>query len=156
MCIRDRFNAPFKKAVESAVMQHIQEDLEGYLHGKFTAGERRILFTKWVGQAWEELSQNRTIALRAFMKCGISVAADGSEDDEINLTGLEQYKPRKPRLLSLKKTHLTVPVTTLMLTVPLALAVSLKRAVMTKVHQTTSYHLQSYTKSVSTLILYYT
>ena len=73
-------------------MQHVQENLEGYLHGKFMAGERRILFTKLVGQAWEELSQNRTIALRAFKKCGISVAADGSEDDEINLSGLEQYR----------------------------------------------------------------
>lgn len=70
------FNAPFKRSVESAVMQHIQENLEGYLNGKFTAGERRILFTKWVGQAWEELSQDHTIAMRAFKKCGISVAAD--------------------------------------------------------------------------------
>ena len=47
---------------------------------------------KWVGQAWEELSQDRAIALRAFKKCGISTAADGSEGDEINLTGLEQYR----------------------------------------------------------------
>ena len=27
-----------------------------------------------------------------FKKCGISTAADGSEDNETNLTGLEQYR----------------------------------------------------------------
>ena len=96
------FNAPFKRSVESAVMQHIQENLEGYLNGKFTAGERRILFTKWVGQAWEELSQDHTIAMRAFKKCGISVAADGSEDHEINLTGLEEYRPSQATISELE------------------------------------------------------
>ena len=90
------FNAPFQRSVESAVMQHVQENLEGYLHSKFTAGERRILFTKWVGQAWEELSQNDTIAIRAFKKCGISVAADGSEDHEINCLNLKNIVLHKP------------------------------------------------------------
>ena len=28
---------------------------------------------------------------RSFKKCGISVAIDGSEDDEINIKGLEDY-----------------------------------------------------------------
>ena len=44
-------NAPFKKKVEDAAMQHMQDNLEKYLNGKFTAGERRILLTKWVGDA---------------------------------------------------------------------------------------------------------
>lgn len=53
------FNAPFKKKVESAALQHIQDNLDGYLNGKFTAGERRILLTKWVGEAWEDLAKNK-------------------------------------------------------------------------------------------------
>ena len=44
------------------------------------------------GEAWEELSKNKKIAVRAFRKCGISVAADGSEDFDIHLEGLEDYE----------------------------------------------------------------
>ncbi len=72
----------------------MQDNLEQYLHGKFTAGERRVLITKWVGEAWEELSEDKDIAVRAFKKCGISTAADGSEDFEIHLEGLENYEIR--------------------------------------------------------------
>ena len=57
------FNAPFKKEVEVAAMEHMQDNLESYLNGKISAGKRRVLTTKWVG-------------VRAFKKCGISVAAD--------------------------------------------------------------------------------
>ena len=35
---------------------------------------------------------NREMIVRAFKKCGISVAADGSEDYEINLKELEDYE----------------------------------------------------------------
>ena len=86
------YNAPFKKKVESAALNHLQDYLEGYLNRKFTAGERRVLLTKWVGEAWEQLSLNKEIAVRAFKKCGISVAADGSENYEIHLDGLEDYE----------------------------------------------------------------
>ncbi len=85
------FNAPFKKLVENAAMQHMQDNLERYMNGKFTASERCIMLTKWIGEAWETLSQNKEIAVRSFKKCGISVATDGSEDFEINIEGLEDY-----------------------------------------------------------------
>ncbi len=85
------YNAPFKKKVESAAMEHLQNNLEAYLHGKFTASERRVLLTKWVGEAWNEMSKNKEMAVRSLKKCGISVAADGSEDFEIHLEGLEDY-----------------------------------------------------------------
>ena len=85
------YNAPFKKKAEAAATQHMQDNLEAYINGKFTAGERHVLITKWVGQAWEELSQNREMAVRAFRKCGISVAADGSEDFNININELDDY-----------------------------------------------------------------
>ena len=45
-----------------------------------------------MGEAWEQLSLNKEIAVRAFKKCGISVAADGSENYEIHLEGLEDYE----------------------------------------------------------------
>lgn len=86
------YNAPFKKKVEEAALKHMNDHLDDYLHGKFTAGQRRVLITQWVGDAWEELSKDTNIAVRSFKKCGISTAADGSEDFEIHLEGLEDYE----------------------------------------------------------------
>ena len=70
----------------------MQDNLDGYLNGKITAGERCVLLSKWVGEAWEELSKNKDMIERSFKKCGISVAADGSEDFEIHLEGVENYR----------------------------------------------------------------
>lgn len=70
----------------------MQDNLDGYITGKITAGERRILLTNWVGEAWEELARNKEMIAQSFKKCGISVAADGSEDSEIHLEGLEDYQ----------------------------------------------------------------
>ena len=47
----------------------MEENLNKYLNGKFTAGERCVLLTKWVSDAWEELSEKKEIAVRAFKKC---------------------------------------------------------------------------------------
>ena len=46
------FNAPFKAAVEKQATVHLQENLDSYVTGKINASERRVLFTKWVGNAW--------------------------------------------------------------------------------------------------------
>ncbi len=44
--------------------------------------------TGWIGQAWEELSENKDMIIQSFKKC---VAADGSEDEDIHIEGLEEY-----------------------------------------------------------------
>ena len=77
------FNRPFKEAIDAMANSHVQENLEDYMRGRITASER-ILFTKWVGKAWDEISAKDMI-IRSFKKCGISVAVDGSEDDQINI-----------------------------------------------------------------------
>ena len=53
------------------------------------ASEWRI---KWIGQAWEDISANKDMVIRGFKKCGISVAIHGSDDNEINIKGLEDYQ----------------------------------------------------------------
>ena len=50
-----------------------------------------MLFTKWVGEAWEEVSSNKDMIVRSFRKVGIALAIDGSEDGDININGLENY-----------------------------------------------------------------
>ena len=86
-----KLNAPFKAAVERQATIHLQENLDSYVQGKINASERRVLFTKWVGTAWEEVSSNMEMIIRSFRKCGIALAIDGSEDSAININGLENY-----------------------------------------------------------------
>ena len=79
---------PFKAAVEKLALQHMKENLDTYIRGEINASARRILFTKWVGQSWEEVSTDRDLV---FKKCGISVAVDGTEDGQIHIEGLDNY-----------------------------------------------------------------
>ena len=85
------FKAPYKAAVEREATKHIQDNLNSYVEGRINASERRVIFTKWVGAAWEELSSKTEMIVRAFEMCGISVEPDRSEDEKINITGLEDY-----------------------------------------------------------------
>ena len=85
------FNAPFKAAIEERATTHLQDNLHQYVSGKISASERRILFTKWVGQSWEEISANKAMIVRSFEKCGISVPIDGTNDSAINISGLDNY-----------------------------------------------------------------
>ena len=47
------FNAEFKKlkSVDRLTTEHLFANLELFMSGKVSAGDRRVLFTKWVGLA---------------------------------------------------------------------------------------------------------
>ena len=70
---------------------HLQDNLDDYVRGRITTSQRRVLLTKWVGKAWEEISAKKEMTIRSFKKCGISVAIDGSEDGQINIESLDKY-----------------------------------------------------------------
>ena len=87
------FNKPCKSYIDQLATQHMQENLDDYVHSRINGSQRRVLFTKWVGKAWEKItSDNKDSVIRTFRKCGISVAIDGSEDDEIRIRGLDEYQ----------------------------------------------------------------
>ena len=44
----------------------------------------------------EKVSQNRKIIKRSFVKCGISHNLDGTEDNDINIEGIPDYKLPQP------------------------------------------------------------
>ena len=71
--------------------QHVQDNLDAYVQGNVPATDRRVLFTKWVAQAWEEVSSNKGAIVWSFKKCGISLPIDGSQDSEINIRELSAY-----------------------------------------------------------------
>ena len=54
-----------------------------------------MLTTKWVTEGWEKVSWNKIIK-RSFVKCGISHNLDGTEDKDINIEGIPDYKLPQP------------------------------------------------------------
>ena len=54
-----------------------------------TASQRRILIIKLVSNTREKIKQGNGV--RSFKNCGITTAPDGSEDDQVNSEGIEEY-----------------------------------------------------------------
>ena len=46
--------------------------------------------TKWVCEAWSKVGKMKNSIIRSFKNCGLSVALDGSENDEVNIEGLPE------------------------------------------------------------------
>ena len=44
-----------------------------------------------MSQAWEEVSADKEMIIGSFKKCGIALAIDDSEDEEINIQGIDGY-----------------------------------------------------------------
>ena len=84
-------HAPFKAAIDKLATEHLHHNVNVYLQGQINASQRRILLATWIGQAWEEVASRKDMIRHSFKKCGISVAIDGSEDNDINIEGLENY-----------------------------------------------------------------
>lgn len=51
-----------------------------------------VCTSKWVGDAWQEISNSKDVIIRNFQKCGISVAVDGTKDDKFNTKGIPHYE----------------------------------------------------------------
>jgi hypothetical protein len=64
----------------------------------FSAMERRILITHWVGNAWRQLCgpDYEHLRLRCWQKTGCLMTADGSEDEHITPEGLPAYMMPQP------------------------------------------------------------
>ena len=50
--------------------EHMEQNLEKYVNNNFSASQRRILITEWVGAAWTEVCQKQEILKHGFEKCG--------------------------------------------------------------------------------------
>ena len=57
---------------------------------KLTASDRRILITQWTGEAAKHIDRDIRYRRRLFEKTGLAMTADGSDDNLINLQGVEQ------------------------------------------------------------------
>ena len=75
-------------------LDELLEDEENFdkWHRTISAKERRILMTKFVGQAWEELNEDYSEMRKKFyQKTGCLMTADGTDDDKIQPEGFVNY-----------------------------------------------------------------
>ncbi|CEP02794.1 hypothetical protein PBRA_002761 [Plasmodiophora brassicae] len=72
-----------------------------WLGGKFTASERRVLITNWVGEAWERLCQAGYIH-KYFEKTGCLLGTVGADPGRIKIQGLDEYRfiPNVPFIIN--------------------------------------------------------
>ena len=85
-------NKPFKDEVRSLPEDHLDKNLDQYVDGKINASQRGVLMTKWVDEAWSKVGKMKDSIIGPLKKCGLSVALDGSENDEVNIEGLPEYE----------------------------------------------------------------
>jgi len=67
-----------------------EENLEMW-HNSIPATTRRVLMTKWAGEAWRELSSDEDFVKKLFEKTGCLMTADGEDDEKVRPQGLEPY-----------------------------------------------------------------
>ena len=54
------------------------------MSGKVSAGDRRLLFTKWMGTAWPETSRRlKDTVIHSSVNCGTALPISGSREGEI-------------------------------------------------------------------------
>ena len=71
------------------------ERLAEWKDGKVSAGERRILFTHWLGNAWEDFTTNHQDQItKAFKRCAMYNDMEGKENHLVKLDRrFPHYKP---------------------------------------------------------------
>ncbi|CAN0572255.1 unnamed protein product, partial [Laminaria digitata] len=83
----------FKVHVGKALDQWLMDadHMELWESNKLTASQRRILITQWVGEAAKKIDIEMGVDYRRrlFEKTGLAITADGSDDNLINLEGME-------------------------------------------------------------------
>jgi hypothetical protein len=86
-------NHILKALIKEYEEDHIDNNFDQWKSGKYNVSERRILMTKWVGRAWEELHIHYKDAIvKTFRQTAIALPPDGSCDKEIKIRGLDDLE----------------------------------------------------------------
>lgn len=80
-------NKIIKKYIEEFEDLHIDKNIENWKARKYSVGDRRLLMTYWVSQAWEKLHlKHKDTIIQTFV--GLSLNPDGSKDSELKIKDL--------------------------------------------------------------------
>ena len=75
-----------KARIEELADQYIDENEKEWVEGAYSVSQRRVLLTKWVGQAWEDMHAKDSDMIRqAFQQVRLGLPIDGSRDYEIKI-----------------------------------------------------------------------
>eukprot|EP00794_Sanderia_malayensis_P014737 gene14737-16272_t len=78
-----------KKKIGEAMERWLEDETKLELwHDKISAGRRRVLMTKWTGEAWREIREDQEFFTKLFAKTGCLMTVDGSGDEKIQPQGL--------------------------------------------------------------------
>ena len=78
--------------IQNLCAKHFAKNMNDYMTRKLSASDHYVLMTKWIGGAWEKCTADSYTTICAFRNYGISLSIDGSEDECINIHGLEGYQ----------------------------------------------------------------
>jgi hypothetical protein len=75
-----------KARIEDLADQYIDEHEVEWVEGKYSVSDRRVLLTKWVGQAWEDMhAEDGEMIRQAFKYVGLGLPIDSSQDHDIKI-----------------------------------------------------------------------
>jgi hypothetical protein len=84
-----------KARIEELADQYIDEHEVEWVEGKYSVGQRRVLLTKWVGQAWDDMhTEDGDMIRQAFRQVGLGLPIDGSQDHEIKIKDFPEVQVR--------------------------------------------------------------
>ena len=79
-------NRSLKARTEELADQYIDKHEREWVEGKYSVSQQRVLLTKWVGQAWEDMhAEDGDMIRQAFIQVGLGLPIDGSRDHEIKI-----------------------------------------------------------------------
>ena len=62
---------PLKARIEELADQYIDKNEKEWVEGAYSVSQRRVLLTKWVGQAWEDMhAEDSDMIRQAFVRLG--------------------------------------------------------------------------------------
>ena len=74
-------NKLIKQYIEEYEDLWVEQNFELWQSGKWSIGDRRVLMTHWVVQAFERVYvEHKDAIVACFKNVGLSLAVDGSED----------------------------------------------------------------------------
>ena len=74
-------NKLIKQYIEEYEDLWVEQNFELWQSGKWSIGDRRVLMTNWVAQAFERVHvEHKDAIVACFKNVGLSLAVDGSED----------------------------------------------------------------------------
>lgn len=92
---------PLKNRIGELADLHYDQHSDKWNKGSYTGGDRRIILTKWVGQAWRELhAEHAPLIRQTFRKLGLSLAVDRSEDSELSIKDIPNVEVGDWKLLA--------------------------------------------------------